>query len=175
MSDFILNTKVSIGETYGKQKFPNLTLEDAKFWGRPNFSGDPEADRFKDPRQKFTVQIPNDVADQLRGLGYNVKTTVPTDEEIALGREPISSLKVMVGKSPDIFVVMGQDSQKLNDNNWGMLDRSRIDRLDMEIRAWEFDPEDKPGETSARLVQLVAVITPNILQQKYGSILNGNG
>ena len=38
-----INTKISVGETHGK-KVGNLILEDAKFWGRPNFSG--ELDRF---------------------------------------------------------------------------------------------------------------------------------
>lgn len=180
MSDFVLNTKVSVADAYGKQKLGNLTLEDAKFWGRPNFSGDPEADRFKDPRKKFTVQIPNELADQLRNLGWNVKTTIPTPEEQELGREPVSSLKVMVGKNPDIYVIRGEDTQKLRVEasaegaaTVGMLDRARIDRMDMEIRAWEYDPEEKPGEQSARLVQLVAVITPNILMDKYAHVLNG--
>lgn len=161
-----INTKVSIGETFGKQKLGNLTLEDAKFFGRPNFSGEPDA--FKDERRKFTVLIPNDVADQLRDFGWNVKTNIPTQEEMAEGREMLSHMKVMVDRTSDIWVLMGEDREKLDERTMGILDKSRVERLDMEIRAWEYDPEEKPGEFSARLVTLIAVIRPNILSQKYG-------
>lgn len=161
-----INTKVSVGETFGKQKLGNLTLEDAKFFGRPNFSG--EEDQFKDARRKFTVLIPNETADQLRDLGWNVKTNIPTQEQVAEGREMISHLKVMVDRTADIWVLMGEEREKLNEQTMGVLDKSRVERLDMEIRAWEYDPEDKPGEFSARLVTLIAVIRPNILSAKYG-------
>lgn len=169
-----INTKVSVGETFGKQALGNLTLEDAKFFGRPNFAG--ELDRFKDDRRKFTVLIPNEVADQLREFGWNVKTTVPTPEEIADGREPLSHLKVMVDSSSDIWVIMGENREKLNDATMGVIDRSRIQSMDMEIRAWMYNKEEvdagtETPEYSARLVTLVATIQPNILSAKYGSLL----
>lgn len=181
---FELNTKVTQGEAYGQKKLGNLTLEDAKFWGRPNFSG--EMDRFKDDRRKFTVQIPNEAADELRALGWNVKTTIPDAERLAQDpdAQPISSLKVMLNfrfddahpgdvkyeKGPDIWIIMGDDREKLTSLTVGLLDRSSIKTLDMEIRGWEYDPEENPGVYSARLVQLVAVIEPSILSAKYGGL-----
>lgn len=166
-------TKVSIAEPYGRQKIGNLTLENARFWGRPNFSG--EEDRFRDSRRKFSVVIPNELADELRAMGWNVKTTIP---EEGSEREAVSGLKVMLNfrneggeeTGPDVWVIMGDEREKLTSRTVGILDRSRIESLDMEIRAWEYDPEDKPGEYSARLVQLVAVMQPNRLQSKYGII-----
>jgi hypothetical protein len=162
-----INTKVSVGETYGK-KVGNITLEDAKFFGRPNFSG--VEDRFKDDRRKFTVLIPNEVADQLREMGWNVKTSIPTQEELREfpDREPISHLKVMVDDGSIVQIRMGENVEQLTVGNFGVIDRSRIDTMDMEIRAWEYDPEERPGQYSARLVALVANIRPNILEQKYG-------
>lgn len=164
-----INTKVSVGDTYGK-KVGNLTLEDAKFFGRPNFSGN--EDRFKDDRRKFTVLIPNDVADQLREMGWNVKTTIPTPEEKAEfpDREPLSHLKVMVDDNSVVQIRMGDDVETLRVPSFGVIDRSRIEVMDMEIRAWEYDPEERPGNYSARLVALVANIRPNILEQKYGRL-----
>lgn len=164
-----INTKVSVGDTYGK-KVGNITLEDAKFFGRPNFSG--VEDRFKDSRRKFTVLIPNEVADQLRQMGWNVKTNIPTQEELAEypDREPLSHLKVMVDDGSIVQIRMGDDVETLSVGNFGVIDRSRIEEMDMEIRAWEYDPEEKPGEYSARLVALVANIRPNILEQKYGRL-----
>lgn len=162
-----INTKVSVGDTYGK-KLGNLTLEDAKFFGRPNFSG--IEDQFKDSRRKFTVLIPNDMADQLRMMGWNVKTNIPTDAEKAEGREEISFLRVMVDDTSDVFIIMGEDREHLSVPTFGVIDRSRIEIMDMEIRAWEYDPNEKPGQYSARLVMLVANLRPNVLEQKYGRL-----
>lgn len=173
--------KVTVGETYGKQKFPNLTIENARFWGRPNFNG--ELDRFKDDRRKFTVIVPNEAADMLRDLGYNCKTTLPNPE--FPDQDPISSIKVMVDfrpdpqhpndiereKGPDVWIIQGENREKLNSKTVGLLDRSRVDQLDMEIRGWEYDPDENPGALSARLVTLVAVIRPSVLGSKYGGLM----
>lgn len=179
-----INTKVSLGETYGK-KIGNMVLEDAKFWGRPNFRG--ELDRFKDERRKFTVLIPNDLADQLREMGWNVKTEIPTAEQREQGFEDLSHMKVFMNFSipddkkgrkdeydfetgPDIHIIQGDDIEKLNSKTVGLLDRARLSNLDMEIRAWEYDPEEQPGKYSARLEKLVATLTPNRLDEKYGRL-----
>lgn len=175
-----LTTKVSIGETYGSKKAPNIILEDARFYGRPNFAG--ELDRFKDDRRKFTVLIPADVADQLRQLGYNVKDKV--NEENDPDFEPFSFMKVMVDfrfsdshpgdvnheKGPDIWLIMGETREKLTSKTAGVLDRARVRSMDMEVRGWEYDPEDSAGMLSARLVTLVATVEPTLLNQKYGML-----
>lgn len=173
MANETLTSTITFAEPFGKAKIGNITIEDAQFWGRPNFSG--EMDQFKDDRRKFSVRIPNDLADQMREMGWNVKTTLPTAEELAEGREARSGLKVMVdfrkdGTGPDIWLIMGEKREKLTADTVGLLDKSRIVELALEVRGWEYDAEDKPGEFSARLVQLVAVIQPNILQSKYGVV-----
>lgn len=179
-----LNTKITQGPVYGQKKLGNLTLEDAKFWGRPNFSG--EEDRFKDSRRKFTVLIPNEAADELRALGWNVKTTLPDAEKLKQDpdAQPISSLKVMLNfkfdpnhpgdtdyeKGPDIWIIMGDDREKLTSKTVALLDRTHVLEMSMEVRGWEYDPEEEPGKFSARLVQLVAVVVPSILEKKYGPL-----
>ena len=178
-----INTTITIGEAY-RDGLGNLTLEDAKFFGRPNFSG--EMDRFKDDRRKFTVLIPNDAADELRPLGWNVKTTIPSRE----GEEPVSHLKVMLNfkadpnhpgepgyeRGPDVWVIQGEAREKLTSQTVGILDRSRIESMDMEIRAWNYNAQDvaENGDTpeySARLVQMVVVLRPDVLAQKYGGLI----
>lgn len=174
-----LDIKITQHEAFGQKKLGNLTIENTRFWGRPNFSG--EEDRFRDSRRKFTIIVPNTAADELRALGWNVKTTIP---EEGSEQEPISSLKVMLNyrfdddhpgdvnyeKGPDIWVIMGENREKLTSRTVGMLDRSRVLALDMEIRAWEYDPEENPNQFSARLVQLVATIQPSLLDSKYGGL-----
>lgn len=165
-----LNTKVEVGPVSRGKKLGNLFLFDAKFFGRPNFNGD--MDRFKDDRRKFTVLIPNDIADQLRGMGWNVKTLIPTAEDLEQfpDREPLSHLKVMIDDGSAVTIKMGDTMEQLNVGTFGVIDRSNIDEMDMEIRAWEYDPEEKAGQFSARLVSLVANIEYNPLQAKYGRL-----
>lgn len=174
-------TIVTIGESYGG-KPANFTLENAKFYGRPNFSG--EMDRFKDDRRKFTVIIPEEAVEPLQRIGYNVKTTVPDAEAQEMGRETINHLKVMVDfrfdnqypgdvereKGPDVWVIQGDDREKLNSKTVGIIDRSRFESIDIEVRGWEYDADENPGVLSARLVMFVGVMRPNRLESKYGRL-----
>lgn len=159
-----INTKVTLGPVDKGKKVGNMLLEDAKFFRRPNFRG--EEDNFKDARRKFNVLIPNDLADQLRGMGWNVKTLPPQEE----GQEEISILKVMVDDGSDVWLRMGEDNEKLTPETFGVVDRSRIAEMDIEIRAWEYDPDEKPGQYSARLVSIVAIIEQSLMSQKYGRL-----
>lgn len=175
-------TVITIGESYGGRA-PNFTIENARFFGRPNFSG--ELDRFKDDRRKFTVVIPQEAVEPLQQLGYNVKTTVPDEEAVAQGREEISHLKVFLNfkfndrfpgdveheNGPDIWVIQGEDREKLTSRTVGILDRSRFENIDIEVRGWEYDPEENPGMLSARLVMFVGVMRPSIIASKYSGLL----
>lgn len=167
-----INTVVSVAEPRGRALAGNITLEDAKFFGRPNFAGAPDA--FKDSRRKFTVLIPLEVAEQLKKIGWNVKVTEPQNDE----QTPLAHMKVMVDfstnpetgqeRGPDIWVIKGEKREKLDSKTAPILDRSRIIKMDMEIRGWEYDPEDNPGQLSARLVALIVTLEPNLLLDKYG-------
>lgn len=165
-----INTKVEIAQPRGKG-LGNITLLDAKFFGRPNFKG--ELDRFKDDRRKFTVLIPNEVADQLRNIGWNVKTNIPTPEEVEAGRDTVSHLKVFVDDGSDVWLRMPNEdgppeNEHLTPQLFPLVDNARIDNMDIEIRAWEYNREDHPGEYSARLVTAIITIVPNVLDRKYG-------
>ena len=162
-------TQIRVG-AIGNKKVANLELIDAKFWGRPNFSG--EEDRFKDTRRKFTILIPEDSAEQIRQMGWNVKTTIPSEEDLAIDpeRKPLSHLKVMVDDSSEVKLVHGDIVTVIPKENFGIVDRTRFDEVSIEIRAWEYDPDESPGQFSARLVQFVGVFTPSLLQERYGTI-----
>lgn len=169
------NTIVSVGQSYGRG-LPNITLEDAQFFGRPNFTG--EKNRFKEEKRQFTVLIPTDVADELRAIGYNVKTNIPTQEELREfpDRETISHLKVAVDNSSDVWVRMGDgEPRKLEQHLWGIIDKSRIQEMDLELRAWHFNKDDENDadyvpQYSARLVKIYVTIEHNKLDAKYGNV-----
>lgn len=163
-----INTIVSVGPTYGK-KIGNLILQDAKFFGRPNFAG--EKNTFNETKRQFTVCIPNDLADQLRSVGWNVKTSIPTAEEEAQGRTVISHLKVAADEaSSEVLLKNGDNLEHLEPGQWGVVDRTRFEDMGMEIRAWEYNPDEFPSQYSARLVQFVGVMRPNLLEERYGRL-----
>jgi len=161
-----VNTIVEIGPTYGG-KIGNLILKDAKFFGRPNFAG--ELNQFRETKRQFTVLIPNELADQLRAMGWNVKTSIPSEDERADGRTDLSHLKVAVDERSSVVKLNnGQAIQELPPENWDVVDRTRFTDMGMEIRGWEYDPEENPGKYSARLVQFVGIMRPNLLEDRYG-------
>lgn len=187
-----ITTNLTIHEKYGKQLVPNITLEEAKFWGRPNFSG--EEDRFKDSRRKFNVLVTNEQAELLREIGYPAKTLLPTPERLAENpdEEPLSFIKVMIDNvvlsepnadglrelvsGPNIKVLRAAEHERLDNATMGILDRARINRLDLELRAWNYnDDEVKQGieepKFSARLVTCIAVLQVSPLADRYGNIL----
>lgn len=175
-----INTIVSVAHhPPGSKGIPNITLQNCRFFGKPNFSG--VMNQFKDDRRMFTVAIPNDVADQLRQLGYNVKTTLPTDEQKADGMEEISHLKVMVDDNSMVAMgPAGSTPSIISTANFGIVDMTRYEEWDCELRAWNYNKDDvdegaREGRVveplySARLVQFIGTMRPNILAEKYGAI-----
>lgn len=173
-----VTTTVSVAQMPpGRKGIPNITLQGARFFGRPNFSG--VEDRFKDTRRKFTVLVPNEVADDLRNIGYNVKTDIPTQEELKEfpDRTTVSHMKVMVDDTSDIYIRLGQDGQpeRIPVPNFGLVDKTRFEEWDCEIRAWNYNEDEvraglEEPKYSARLVTLVGTVTPNVLSQKYGAL-----
>jgi hypothetical protein len=170
-------TTVTIMESYGRG-IGNLVLEDCRFFGKPNFAG--ELDQFKNDARQFNVRIPNDMADQLRALGWRVKTLLPRPE--FPDDDPKSFLKVAVyfgyhkghegdpayEKGPDCWILQGEEREKLTSKTVPLLDRARFDKIDMELRGWESRPDEEPGLYTAALVTFVAVMRPSLLGEKYG-------
>lgn len=174
-----INTIVSVGQAQGgRHAIPNITLQNCKFFGRPNFAG--EINRFKETKRQFTVLIPNDVADQLREIGYNVKTKIPTPEDLRENPElgEISFLKVAVDEDKaNVFIKMGDaEPTKLSPDTLGVIDNSRLEDLDMELRGWMYNKDEveqgvEAPAYSARVVTLIATLRPNLLQEKYGNLV----
>lgn len=180
-----IDTIVSVGTLRpgNKPQLPNITLQKAVFFGKPNFAG--EVDRFGEDGRKFTVLIPNETADTLRQLnehgGYMVKTNIPTKEELEQfpDRGEVSHLKVAVDDKSDVWLRMGAEGipERLDLRVWGIVDKSRIQEMDMEIRAWNYNEKkidagvDTERMWSARLVKIIVTIEHNILDAKYGGLI----
>lgn len=169
MSD--LNTKVTILEPRGRATVGNIILEDAKFFGRPNLGG--QTDRFGDDRRKFQVRIPEAAVETLLPLGWQIKSLPPQTEE----GETLHFLKVFADfkfdpkhpgdptreNGPTILAVQGDNREVLTSQTVGIIDRSKVQHMAMQIRGWEYNPQEHPGKLSARLVEMAVTLEPSIL------------
>lgn len=175
-----LETTITILPQNRPGDLPNLLIERAVFWQRPNFEG--RLNRFGQYKREFNIYIPDDFVTSLAELGYPAKTLMPRTEE----EEPLNFMKIMVDIKPsktepentalesgsDIWLIQGESKEKLNSKTVPLLDTTRaIERVDAELRAWEWNKEKNPGEYSARLVTLVALMRPNRLTEKYSLLI----
>ena len=123
-----------------------LQIEDARIIYR-NFAGigskyNREGDR------NFAVIIPNqEIADELIADGWAVKIKPPRDED----ESPFMYLPVKVkfnNRGPAAYVKSGNSVQRLNQDTIGMLDEIDIQSVDMDIRGYDWEVNDKTGRSA---------------------------
>lgn len=112
-----------------------------------NFSGvgskyNREGDR------NFALIIPNEeMRDTLLDNGWNVKTKPPREE----GEDPFMYMPVKIkfnDRGPGIYLLSGNSHQRLNEDTVGMLDDIDIQSVDMDIRPYDWEVNDKTGRTA---------------------------
>ena len=123
-----------------------LQIEDARIIYR-NFAGigskyNREGDR------NFAVIIPNqEIADELIADGWAVKIKPPRDED----ESPFMYLPVKVkfnNRGPAAYVKSGNSVQRLNKDTIGMLDEIDIQSVDMDLRGYDWEVNDKKGRSA---------------------------
>ena len=123
-----------------------LQIEDARIIYR-NFAGigskyNREGDR------NFAVIIPNqEMADELIADGWAVKIKPPRDED----ESPFMYLPVKVkfnNRGPAAYVKSGNSVQRLNEDTIGMLDEIDIQSVDMDLRGYDWEVNDKTGRSA---------------------------
>ena len=123
-----------------------LQIEDARIIYR-NFAGigskyNREGDR------NFAVIIPNqEIADELIADGWAVKIKPPRDED----ESPFMYLPVKVkfnNRGPAAYVKSGNSVQRLNEETIGMLDEIDIQSVDMDLRGYDWEVNDKKGRSA---------------------------
>ena len=120
-----------------------LEIEDARIIYR-NFAGvgskyNREGDR------NFAVIIPNEeIKEQLVEEGWNVKIKPPRDEDDS----PFMFLPVKIkfnNRGPAAYVRSGDSVTRLNKDTIDMLDEIDIQSVDLDIRAYDWEVNDKTG------------------------------
>lgn len=122
-----------------------ISIENTRFIWNTNFSGDPEKDKFKSPKRKANIVIPDIMmARELIDAGVNVKMTKPKEGEEE-GFVPKYYVSVIVNYDsdwpPKIYLVSGNSEPNLLDEETvGMLDKIPVDNVNVIINPYEWSP-----------------------------------
>ena len=123
-----------------------VQIDDARIIYR-NFAGAPSKFNREGDRN-FAVIIPNqEIADELIADGWAVKIKPPRDDDDS----PFMYLPVKVkfnNRGPAAYVKSGNSVQRLNEETIGMLDEIDIQSVDMDLRAYDWEVNDKTGRSA---------------------------
>jgi hypothetical protein len=151
----------------------NIYIKNAKLYFR-NFSGGPDKYNPNGGIRYFGVIIDEDKVEPLRAEGWVIKDSKPSEVDGSF----VSYLKVKVvyGKRPpSILLINGSNSDDrnvLNEDSVGILDRIRIQQVDLNIRPYKYDYNGLRG-VSARLESAAFIMVPDPITEKYGIITPG--
>ena len=123
-----------------------LQIDDARIIYR-NFRG--EGGKFnREGDRNFAVVIPKqELADELRNRGWNVKIKPPKDEEDS----PFMYLPVKVkfnDRGPQVYLRTGDRVNRLDEETISILDDIDIRSVDLDIRPYDWDVNGKSGRTA---------------------------
>ena len=129
-----------------------------------NFQGK-ETDYNPAGRRNFCVFIPEDIEEQLKADGWNVKHTRPRDPDEA----PRPYLQVAVSYEnypPKVYTLAGNRKTLLDDKSIGELDHAEIESVDLIIRPYQWSTHTGSG-VKAYLKTMYVTIKPDPFAGKY--------
>ena len=123
-----------------------LEIEDARIIYR-NFEGVPSKFNREGDRN-YAVIIPNEeIKEILLKGGWNVKVKPPRDEDDT----PFIFMPVKVkfnSRGPAIYVRSGDKVTRLTEDTVGMLDEIDIQSVNLDVRPYDWEVNDKTGRTA---------------------------
>lgn len=153
-------------------KLQQLLFEDCKIRFR-NFSGEAGVYNAKGQRN-FTLLLDDDAAEAMAKDGWNVKWLEPKREDDE--RQAILKVKVQYetkeGKKtrpPNVVLVTTRGKTPLDESMVNILDYAEIVKVDLIIRPYEWNVNDKKGVT-AYLKSIYVTIHEDELEQKYADV-----
>ena len=123
-----------------------LQIDDARIIYR-NFSG--VGSKFnREGDRNFAIYIDDeDIANELKERGWNVKIKPPRED----GDDPCMFLPVKIkfnDRGPSVYLVTGNKKTPLNENTVSCLDDIDILSVDLDIRPYDWEVNDKTGRTA---------------------------
>ena len=151
-----------------RQQAKTILIDDVRVMFR-NFSGQPG--QFNAAGQRnFHVLLPQDVATDLEGQGFNVKYLKAREE----GDIPQAHLKINVKMDsnipPKIIVVNSKGRRQLTEDMMDMLDWADFARVDLIFSRYERTWPDGRTTVTAYLQTFFGFIKEDELEQRYADI-----
>lgn len=141
----------------------NISVENARIIFR-NFAGKPS--KFNaEGKRNFCLLLDNDVAEDLKDIGWNIKYLNPRDPD----EEPQAYLQVSVAFDnfpPNIWLVSGGKKTKLNEDTVSILDYAEIENVDIIVRPYTWEVNGKGG-IKAYVKNMYITIVENEFEKKY--------
>jgi hypothetical protein len=144
----------------------NITIENARI-GFRNFTG--KEGQFNPAGQRnFCVFLEDDVAELFAADGWNIKHLKPKDP----GDPPQAYLQVAVSYAnyaPKITLITGTGKNILDEDTVNILDWADIDNVDLIIRPYNWEVNQKKG-VKAYLKTMYVTITEDEFADKYRNV-----
>lgn len=133
-----------------------------------NFSG-AESEYNAAGDRNFCVVLDPDVAEEMRAVGWNVKELLPRPEYEDEG--PTYYIKVKLSyrfeeRAPRVVRISGSHRVNLNERTVSSLDWEEMERVDLEIRPYNWNKGNRSGVT-AYLKSMYVTVQKDALAEKY--------
>lgn len=146
----------------------NIKIEGARLIFK-NFQGK-QTDFNAEGNRNFGVVLDEDLAEDLKADGWNVKRLKPRDDE-EVGN-PWLPVKVKYGDYPPIAVLItSRGKTKLDEDTIGQIDWTNIKTCDLIIRPYNYPSmQGRPAGVSAYLKSIYITVNEDDLDAKYADI-----
>lgn len=120
-----------------------IRIEDTNFIYTTNFSGDPDADKYKSTTRKGNLIIPDpEMAMELREQGFNVKETRPREgyeDEFVPTYYMSIILNYRSAYPPTVYLVNDNEPVFLDEESVDILDRIRVRNVKCMLNGYEWE------------------------------------
>ena len=148
------------------QRIPNISVENARIIFR-NFAGKESKFNARGKRN-FCLVLDNDVAEDLKDIGWNIKYLSPRDPDDA----PQAYLQVAVAFDnfpPKIWLIAGNKKTELNEETVAALDYAEFENVDIIVRPYVWEVNGKSG-VKAYVKSMYVTIVENEFEKKYRNL-----
>lgn len=148
------------------QRVSNISVENARILFR-NFAGKESKFNAKGKRN-FCLILDNDVAEDLKQIGWNIKYLSPRDPD----DDPQAYLQVAVAFDnfpPKIWLISGGKKTELTEETVAVLDYAEIENIDVIVRPYVWEVNGKTG-IKAYVKNMYVTIVENEFEKKYRSL-----
>ena len=148
------------------QRISNISVENARIIFR-NFAGKESKFNAKGKRN-FCLVLDNDVAEDLKDIGWNIKYLSPRDPDDVQQ----AYLQVAVAFDnfpPKIWLITGGKKTELNEETVSVLDYAEIENVDVIVRPYIWEVNGKSG-VKAYVKNMYVTIAENEFEKKYRNL-----